>query len=210
MTLHIVPLFTYHNSVGRPSSQLILCAYDRTLDTKCSLSSSPAPTATFAMISFSSVFPSTSMWSPEFGPPRRLHASGECLICSTWHERRRNGHLTQLASYVMTFTPAGFQRLRLQPSAHMAPREVKVTVPSPSPIRTPFLTCSRISMESSRCLWQFVPLVWTYHSLTRCQSNLIALLGSRDSDCILLRQINIVLEIRLVGSRHKCGVLGCT
>ena len=50
-------------------------------------------------------------------------------------------HLTQLASYVITFTPAGFQRLRLQPSAHMAPREIKDTVPSPSPIRTPFLTC---------------------------------------------------------------------
>lgn len=90
MILHTVPSFIYHNSVGSPSSQLILCAYDRTLDTKCSLSSSPAPTATFAMISFRAVFPSTSMWSPEFGPPRRLHASGECLICSTFREQRRD------------------------------------------------------------------------------------------------------------------------
>src|SRR5258706_5601439 len=119
-------------------------------------------------------------------------------------------HLTQLASYVMTFTPAGFQRLRLQPSAHMAPREVNVTVPSPSPIRTPFLTCSRISVESSRCLWQLAPLVWTYHLLTRCQSNLTAPSGSRYSGCILLCQIHIALQIHLARSRRKGSVLRCT
>jgi hypothetical protein len=90
MILHTAPLLTYHNSVGSPSSQLILCAYDCTLDTKCSLTSSPAPTATFAIISFRAVFPNTSMWSPEFGPPRKLHASGECLICTTFREQRRN------------------------------------------------------------------------------------------------------------------------
>src|SRR5258708_33591067 len=72
-----------HSSVGDPSSQLILCAYDRMLDTRCSFISSPAPTATLATISFRAVLPKTSMWAPEFAPPRRSHDFGECLTCST-------------------------------------------------------------------------------------------------------------------------------
>lgn len=43
-------------------------------------------------------------------------------------------------STVTTSIPAGFHRLRFQPSTHIAPRLSKLTVPSPSPILTPFVT----------------------------------------------------------------------
>ena len=206
----ITPLFTYHNSVGSPSSQLILCAYDRTSDTKCSLSSSPAPTAIFAMISFSSVFPSTSMWSPEFGPPRRLHASGECLICSIFHERRRNRtpYATRLIcdNFHARWIPA-FASPTL--CAHGTKRDQGHRSISFAYSNT-VLNLRRISVVLSRCFWQLAPLVWTYHSLTRYQSILTASWGGRASDCILPRQIHIALEIRSARSRRKRRVLGCT
>ena len=62
----------------------------------------------------------------------------------------------------------------------------------------------------SRCLWQLLPLVWPYHSLSHCQSNLTASSGSQDSGCIPPRQMHIVLEVCLPRSHRKRGVLGCT
>lgn len=51
-------------------------------------------------------------------------------------------------STVTTLTPPGFQRLRFQPSAHIAPRLTKLTVPSPSPSFTPFLTCVLVNFQT--------------------------------------------------------------
>src|SRR4051794_17298040 len=45
-----------------------------------------------------------------------------------------------LTSTVVILIPAGFHRRRFHPSTHIAPRLSKLTVPSPSPILTPFLT----------------------------------------------------------------------
>lgn len=49
----------------------------------------------------------------------------------------------KLTSIVLTGMPAGFQFFLFQPSTHMAPREMRLTVPSPSPILTPFFTYIR-------------------------------------------------------------------
>lgn len=53
-------------------------------------------------------------------------------------------------SYETTLIPPGFHRGRRQPSAHMAPRLSRLTVPSPSPNLTPLRTCAPDSQSVAR------------------------------------------------------------
>ena len=72
-------------------------------------------------------------------------------------------------STVTTLIAAGFHRLRFHPSTHIAPRLSKLTVPSPSPIFTPFiiyyLHTRRLSIRCSRnsSVIRYPPLDWQYH-----------------------------------------------
>lgn len=69
--------------------------------------------------------------------------------------RSDEGCRSRLTSTVTTSIPAGFQRLRFQPSTHIAPRLRRFTVPSPSPMRTPLTTRgnSRSSVYSAS-IWE--------------------------------------------------------
>jgi len=61
-------------------------------------------------------------------------------------------------SMVVMLIPAGFHLFRFQPSTHIAPRLIKLTVPSPSPILTPFLTFhNEWVMEYQNALIYYIP-----------------------------------------------------
>lgn len=110
-------------------------------DTKWSCTSCSTPVATFRIISFRATFPSMSTWSAVVPPPLGIVGEGLCgsysnQLAPARSERYADGR----TSTVTTFIPAGFHRFRCHPSTHIAPRLRRLTVPSPSPIFTPFST----------------------------------------------------------------------
>jgi hypothetical protein len=54
--------------------------------------------------------------------------------------QKRGGGPGLRTSTVTTLIPLGFHVFRFHPSTHIAPSEIRLTVPSPSPILTPFRT----------------------------------------------------------------------
>jgi hypothetical protein len=66
-------------------------------------------------------------------------------------------------SIVVTLMPAGFHLGRFQPSAHIAPKLSRLTVPSPSPILTPLRTWTYVSVHDHFLLCSCIPWVWRHH-----------------------------------------------